>query len=54
LVKGANEDEISDILTNLLACASNLPEAIDSIDKLISGYDKFDKTYEFYFNMCLV
>jgi hypothetical protein len=50
VIKKADKDEVSDIITNLLACSSNYPEYSEAIQKLINGL-AFEKTYEFYFNL---
>jgi hypothetical protein len=53
LIKTASEDEVQDILTNLLACASNSDDLIDPVERLVESF-KFEKTYEFFFNLCQV
>lgn len=55
LLKDASEDEVQDILTNLLACASNSSDLIEPVERLLEGGSyKFEKTYEYFFNMCQV
>jgi hypothetical protein len=34
MLGGVADDEVADIMTNLLACTSNYPEAIESVEKL--------------------
>lgn len=53
VIRKADKDEVSDIVTNLLACASNYPDYTDAVNKLINAL-AFDKTYEFYFNLSQV
>ncbi|CDW76997.1 signal recognition particle 72 kda protein [Stylonychia lemnae] len=53
LIKSASEDEVQDILTNLLACASNSDELISPVERLVESF-QFEKTYEFFFNLCQV
>jgi hypothetical protein len=50
LIKKASDDEVSDIVTNLLACAANQEESISAIEQLANGLT-FDKTYEYFFNL---
>ena len=53
LKDGASEDELADIMTNLLACAANQPDAIVPISRLQEGFS-FQKTYEYFFNLSQV
>ena len=52
--KTSEEEELADILTNMLACASNQDvEAIGPVERLVemtSG--QLERTYEFFFNLC--
>ena len=60
-VEGAEElddDEITDIVTNYLACSTNEEQAsTDKVNAIISKYcgsNESDKTYEFFFNLSQV
>lgn len=53
MIKKASDDEVSDIITNLLACAANQEDSIQSIEGLAQGV-QFDKTYEYFFNLSQV
>lgn len=53
LKTGVSEDEVADIFTNLLACASNSEDLIPTVERLADGF-KFDKTYEYFFNQSQV
>jgi hypothetical protein len=50
-----NEDsDLADILTNMLACASNTQDSqqVSSVENLMGkAGDKIEKTYEFFFNL---
>lgn len=51
------EELLSDIITNLLACASNLQSAADRapIERLVeSTSGQIERTYEFFFNLSQV
>ena len=51
------EDEIGDILTNMLACASNQDggEVFKQVERLVEKTSgEVDRTYEFLFNLCQV
>jgi tetratricopeptide (TPR) repeat protein len=48
-----DDEEKGDILTNMLACASNFTEGIPIVESLISKQGE-ERTYEFYFNLCQV
>ena len=50
------EDELADILTNMLACASNQDgEDIKQVERLVEKTSgEVDRTYEFLFNLCQV
>ena len=37
LKKGTSEDEVADIMTNLLACASNQDDLIDPVERLVES-----------------
>lgn len=39
LKDGPSEDEIADIMTNLLACAANQVDAIESVTRLQDGFN---------------
>ena len=54
---GEEEEELADILTNMLACASNQDsgEARASVEKLVEKTSgQVERTYEFFFNLCQV
>lgn len=52
---GAGDDEyLLDILTNMLACASNQDSKATNVDKITQDSGKIDRTYEFYFNLSQV
>jgi len=38
LIKSASEDEVQDILTNLLACASNNDELLAPVERLVESF----------------
>jgi predicted transcriptional regulator len=47
------DEELSDILTNMLACASNQdPESIKQVERLVEKTSgEVERTYEFFFNL---
>ena len=51
-----DQDELADILTNMLACASNQDDAaIFQVQKLVDKTSgEIERTYEFFFNLCQV
>jgi ferritin-like metal-binding protein YciE len=54
---GEEEEELADILTNMLACASNQDssEARAPVEKLVEKTSgQVERTYEFFFNLCQV
>jgi len=53
LKAGVSDDEVADILTNLLACASNQDDLLQPVERLLESYN-FDKTYEYFFNQSQV
>jgi len=46
-------DELSDLLTNLLACSANQHKSIERVDNIIKSQEEFHHTYEFFFNESL-
>jgi hypothetical protein len=54
--QAGQDEDLTDILTNLLACASNQDaKSIQAVDRLVeSTQGKLDRTYEFYFNLSQV
>ena len=47
------DEELSDILTNMLACDSNQdPESIKQVERLVEKTSgEVERTYEFFFNL---
>ena len=41
------------MITNLLACASNQQDQIQNVERLADSL-QFEKTYEYFFNLCQV
>jgi hypothetical protein len=56
LIKSAQEDEISDLIINILACCSNDPAIIPTADLVLNNAanTSFEKTYEYFFNLSQV